>query len=332
MRRRGQASAAIQEKFAMLRVLWRDPCSEFLLMRTLRSIAATATLAACAAVIPAQAGAQSLFQKLFGFGSAGPAPAPPRSLGPSLRDFGRAGPYGSYDPFGPIYPQSYAPSSYGAYRTLCDGYYFPMSSGVSGESLSRDAERCEQSCAGDARLFYLPRGSDNIANMTDTTGRVYGRLPNAFLYRKKLVNGCGCKPMPWSQAEIARHRHYALIEILERQQSESPVPVSGSEAQSVTQQQDQSDDVPVSVTEVPFERSSTSKPVKLASASVSEPAATAVSLKAYGGAMHPMPSAVLTASERAGKSPRQVRAQRKNGPSQIGFSLFGPGGLFSSGN
>ena len=48
--------------------------------------------------------------------------------------------------------------------------------------------------------------------MTDLSGRAYGRLPQAFQYRKELVAGCACKPEPWSEAELARHEAYAMIE------------------------------------------------------------------------------------------------------------------------
>ena len=37
----------------------------------------------------------------------------------------------------------------------------------------------------------------------------YAALPNAFKYRKTLVEGCRCRPQPWSEAELQRHRGYA---------------------------------------------------------------------------------------------------------------------------
>lgn len=37
----------------------------------------------------------------------------------------------------------------------------------------------------------------------------YARLPNAFLYRKKRIASCSCRPAPWSHEERARHASYA---------------------------------------------------------------------------------------------------------------------------
>ena len=47
--------------------------------------------------------------------------------------------------------------------------------------------------------------------MVDLTGRAYGSYPTAFKYRKTLVEGCGCRPQPWSETERARHRAYAAL-------------------------------------------------------------------------------------------------------------------------
>jgi uncharacterized protein DUF2865 len=45
--------------------------------------------------------------------------------------------------------------------------------------------------------------------MVDLTGLAYSALPNAFRYRKTLVPECRCRPQPWSDAELQRHRAYA---------------------------------------------------------------------------------------------------------------------------
>ena len=45
--------------------------------------------------------------------------------------------------------------------------------------------------------------------MVDLTGLAYSALPNAFRYRKTLVPECRCRPQPWSEAELQRHRDYA---------------------------------------------------------------------------------------------------------------------------
>lgn len=98
------------------------------------------------------------------------------------------------------------------YRTLCvrlcDGFYFPISFATNGSGLARDADRCSASCGGEARLFYHANPGGDANGMVDLTGLAYGGLPNAFKYRKALVEGCQCRPEPWSDAEQQRHRAY----------------------------------------------------------------------------------------------------------------------------
>ena len=99
------------------------------------------------------------------------------------------------------------------YRTLCvrlcDGFYFPISFATGGAGLSRDADACSASCGAEARLFYYPNAGGSIEAMVDLAGFGYAALPNAFKYRKTLVEGCQCRPQPWSETELQRHRGYA---------------------------------------------------------------------------------------------------------------------------
>jgi hypothetical protein len=119
-----------------------------------------------------------------------------------------------------IRPDSYERDSDGGdpapattYRTLCvrlcDGFYFPISFATGGGGLSRDADRCSASCGAEARLFYYESPGGDVSSMVDLTGLAYSALPNAFRYRKTLVEGCQCRPQPWSEAEVQRHREYA---------------------------------------------------------------------------------------------------------------------------
>ena len=175
-------------------------------------------LAALATGAPA-AHAQSFFQKLLGSGSSsGPSQRP--GPVPSLRTLNRYSPYGS-DGSSPYIVEDRPQSEAGGYRTLCvrmcDGYYWPISSSVSRGKLYRDARLCQADCQTEARLFYLPRASDDTEHMTDLSGRAYGRLPTAFVYRKALIAGCTCRPRPWAESELARHRAYASIEDMKRQ-------------------------------------------------------------------------------------------------------------------
>jgi hypothetical protein len=57
-------------------------------------------------------------------------------------------------------------------------------------------------------LFYYSLRGGSVDTMVDLAGRPYQELPHAFGYRKTLVSGCTCKPVPWSYEESARHRQY----------------------------------------------------------------------------------------------------------------------------
>ena len=109
----------------------------------------------------------------------------------------------------------------GAYQTMCvrtcDGYYWPVNAGATRSRMPLEDRICAESCDTEAKLFYLPRGSSDIANMVDLTGRPYSRLPNAFGYRSSLIAGCSCRPMPWSTAEAERHEGYRVAETLGRE-------------------------------------------------------------------------------------------------------------------
>ena len=104
------------------------------------------------------------------------------------------------------------------YRTvcvrLCDGYFFPINHKTKRSQFDADEDLCHARCDGDVRLFYMPSSTSRIEDAYDRRGRAYKRIKNAFLYRRKLVKGCGCKPKPWSEAARRRHRRYAIKEAL----------------------------------------------------------------------------------------------------------------------
>lgn len=72
----------------------------------------------------------------------------------------------------------------------------------------RDAATCKSSCGEEARLFYMPASNPDPERMVDLTGRSYAALPTAYVYRKRLIDGCSCRPMPWSSSERLRHLRY----------------------------------------------------------------------------------------------------------------------------
>ena len=181
------------------------------------AVAAVALLALASGV--QSVAAQSFFETLFGPPSWKQTAPPPRTFSP--------GPSGIGIPPSRM-PERYSPaprddddtgrsSRSGGYRTLCvrtcDGYYFPINQSTSRGGLLKDSDACRQRCGStESRLFYAPAGSVDMNDAVDLQGRSYARLQNAFLYRKRLINGCTCKSDPWTEAELIRHRKYAIAE------------------------------------------------------------------------------------------------------------------------
>ena len=174
-------------------------------MRAYCRLAALAVALSLPLITPAAA--QSFFESLFGgFQSKSKETLPPAM--PSYRAPMRT-------PMSRVEPSEHttARRSSAPVRTvcvrLCDGYYFPISSRTPADRISVDSSRCKSSCGSNARLFYTSELSDDPAAMTDVTGRRYDSLDTAFAYRKKLIPGCACKPVPWSSVERQRHMTYA---------------------------------------------------------------------------------------------------------------------------
>jgi len=111
-------------------------------------------------------------------------------------------------------PTGYRPSGRGAHTTLCvrlcDGYYFPISFSVGRSRFERDAQTCERSCPGQARLFVHANPGGAADDMVDLSGKPYRDLKTAFLYRTEYVPSCRCKPDAWDAEARQQHRVYAL--------------------------------------------------------------------------------------------------------------------------
>jgi Protein of unknown function (DUF2865) len=180
--------------------------------------------------VPAPAFAQGFFEQLFGL-SPKPKAMPSLALPPGQS--GQPGYGGPRTPGGSVFPSRDETNGLrpkgdgannaerGAYRTLCvrtcDGYYFPISNSTTKNNFMRDQVKCKSTCGGEARLFTTPvsmsvNPKESLDAMVDLSGLAYSRLPAAFKYRKTLVTGCQCKPEPWSDAELDRHRRYAEAE------------------------------------------------------------------------------------------------------------------------
>ena len=125
------------------------------------------------AAVPANA--QNLFQELFG--TIARAFTAPHRADP-MDTLARA-------PDGVMTPrQDTGPARAFCVRT-CDGHFFP----VEAHGRVTAASACQSACpAADTRLF----SGSNIDYATARDGSRYADLPTAFLFRKKLVNGCTC--------------------------------------------------------------------------------------------------------------------------------------------
>ncbi len=176
-------------------------------------VAAVAAIAMLSMLLPAEAEAQGFFSKLFG-GAAQPAyqpPAPQSMATPNRAPLSR--PIRERDQG----DENRSSTSFsGKYRTmcvrLCDGYYWPVSYSVARSGFYRDANICRASCGGEAKLFFHASRDTDTTEMVDISGRPYALLQNAYAYRKKVVEGCACRPEPWAQSEQDRHRMYAHYE------------------------------------------------------------------------------------------------------------------------
>lgn len=196
-------------------------------MRNWTALLSGAAAFLAAVGMPANAEAQSVFQKIFGFGggsSAAPAVLPrARQIIPAHRFQSRAAERASQSRSANSDGEDEAsgpPDSGGPYKTMCvracDGFYFPLRHNARRKNFASDAKSCRNACGSDARLFYYSlQGPDGPNAMIDLAGKKYSELPHAFAYRKALVQGCTCKPVPWSYEEASRHQSYADQEAIE---------------------------------------------------------------------------------------------------------------------
>lgn len=95
----------------------------------------------------------------------------------------------------------------GTYRTVCvracDGFYFPISYSTVPSRFATDAQACQRLCpAAQVTLYTYHNPGEEIEQAVSVEGAPYTALPNAFRYRKEIVQGCSCRPAgeTWAQA------------------------------------------------------------------------------------------------------------------------------------
>lgn len=86
----------------------------------------------------------------------------------------------------------------GYYRTLCvrtcDGYYFPVSFKTQKYGFGRDEVICRSMCpAADTALYVHLNPGESAEDMISLEGIPYRKQENAFIFRKRFVEGCSCQ-------------------------------------------------------------------------------------------------------------------------------------------
>jgi uncharacterized protein DUF2865 len=146
------------------------------LLRRIASARAIILVAGLLALAPAPAGAEGLFDFLFGGAR---RPAPPAAAS-SYSD-----PYGGQASQRPAEPALEAGPSVAYCVRLCDGRYFP----IQRTSNSNPVKTCSAFCPT-ARTKVFSGNEINTATAND--GSRYKELPNAFVYRDRKVADCTC--------------------------------------------------------------------------------------------------------------------------------------------
>ncbi|WP_188519205.1 DUF2865 domain-containing protein [Alsobacter metallidurans] len=83
----------------------------------------------------------------------------------------------------------------------CDGFYFPLNQSVRGGDAQ---DMCTSLCPGArTEVYRVPQGG-RMADAVSVKGQRYADLRSAFLYRRKVNAGCGCKVQGQSWEALLR--------------------------------------------------------------------------------------------------------------------------------
>ena len=205
------------------------PLPSIMTRGAVRRLAGLAGPLLCLLATPGPAAAQGILEQLFGLGAPKPVVVLPQSRLPrttpafALPLSGRPG-------SGDEQQLKTAPAA--TYHTvcvrMCDGFYIPMSYATTRENFYQDQAKCSATCGAEARLFFHRATSGSMDDAVDMSGRAYSYLPHAFRFRKAVVEGCACRPPPWSDAELARHRSYATAADLATARRNTPAQVAAA--------------------------------------------------------------------------------------------------------
>lgn len=86
---------------------------------------------------------------------------------------------------------TYGGGAYAYCVRTCDGRYFPLQGRASGEK--SDLAQCAAFCPAAKMAVYSTSDSGRgIDGAVSKDGKLYSELPNAYVYRQRLVDGCTC--------------------------------------------------------------------------------------------------------------------------------------------
>jgi hypothetical protein len=97
----------------------------------------------------------------------------------------------------------------GTYHTVCvrtcDGFYFPISYSTNATRFADDEKACQRLCpASEAALYSFRNPGEGMDQAVSNGGQPYTALPNAYRYRKEVVNGCSCRRAGQSWADALK--------------------------------------------------------------------------------------------------------------------------------
>ncbi|MEP9353838.1 DUF2865 domain-containing protein [Xanthobacter sp. KR7-65] len=127
------------------------------------------------------------FSMLFGGGRAAPRQEAPRIL-----VLPRAAETPSYSSSG---------GGIGYCVRTCDGRYFPLQGRAGGEK--SDIAQCNAFCpAAKMAVYSTSDAARGIDAAVSSDGKPYSELPNAYVFRQKLVDGCTCNGKVGGMAKV----------------------------------------------------------------------------------------------------------------------------------
>ncbi|WP_460448989.1 DUF2865 domain-containing protein [Alsobacter sp. SYSU BS001988] len=123
------------------------------------------------------------------------APAPTRISAGYLASVAQAGAYAVTEPpveppGSPLRKRFMAKGGRFACVRTCDGFYFPLNQSIRGGDAQ---DMCTSLCPGARTEVFRTSAGGAMADAVSMGGQRYGALRSAFLYRRSVNPGCGCK-------------------------------------------------------------------------------------------------------------------------------------------